>query len=88
MRRHGRSNGTEQEKDDFFSNLVATAMMDLRNIRIQLIDRVNGEEEIWDKEGQWAYELNTFRHNELDDNDFFVVHNRHSLIGYLCWRAR
>lgn len=46
MRRHGRSNGTEQEKDDFFSTLVATAMMDLRNIRIQLIDRVNGEEEI------------------------------------------
>ena len=37
---------------------------------IQLIDRVNGEEQLREKEGQWAYKLNTLDPHGLNDNDF------------------
>lgn len=33
---------------------------------------MNGEEELRDKEGQWAYRLNTLRPDWLNDNDFFL----------------
>ena len=45
-------------------------------MRIQLIDRVNGEEQLREKEGQWAYRLNTLDPHGLNDNDFFVVQNK------------
>jgi len=45
----------------------------LRDVRIQLIDRVNGEEELRDKEGQWAYKLNTLRPYGLNDNVFSLL---------------
>ena len=31
----------------------------LSDVKIQLIDRVNGEEQLRKKEGQWAYRLKT-----------------------------
>jgi len=79
MKRHGRLNGTEQEKDDFlYKHFCGGGHDGLRDVRIQLIDRVNGEEELRDKEGQWAYKLNTLRPYGLNDNDFFFAQNRRS----------
>ena len=40
---------------------------------IQLIERVNGEEQLREKEGQWAYRLNTLDPHGLNDNDFFFL---------------
>ena len=37
----------------------------------QLIDRVNGEDQLRDKEGQWAYMLKTVRPQGLNDDCFF-----------------
>ena len=45
-------------------------------VKIQLIDRVNGEQQLREKEGQWAYRLNTLDPNGL--NNFFFVQNRRS----------
>jgi len=79
MRRHGRLNGTKQEKDDFlYKHFCGDGHDGLRDVRIQLIDRVNGEEEVRDKEGQWAYKLNTLHPYGLNDNDFFFAQNRRS----------
>ena len=50
----------------------------LGDMKIQLIDRVNGEEQLREKEGQWAYRLKTLNPNGLNDNDFFFVQNRRS----------
>ena len=40
--------------------------------------QVNGEEQLREKEGQWAYRLKTLVPNGLNDNDFFFVQNRRS----------
>ena len=32
--------------------------------------------ELREKEGQWAYKLNTLDPNGLNDNDFFFVQNK------------
>lgn len=64
MRRHVRLNGTEQEKDDFlYQHFSGNGHDGFRDIRMQLIDRVNSEEVLRDK-------LSTFRHYGLDEKDF------------------
>ena len=45
---------------------------------IYIIDQVNGEEHLREKEGQWAYRLKTLVPNGLNDNDFFFVQNKRS----------
>ena len=58
---------------------VVRDMMDKKRfviVKIQLIDRVNGEQQLREKEGQWAYRLNTLDPNGL--NNFFFVQNRRS----------
>ena len=79
MRRHVRLKGTEQEKDDFlYQHFSGNGHDGFRDIRMQLIDRVNSEEELRDKESQWGCKLSTFRHYGLDEKDFFFVQNRRS----------
>lgn len=48
----------------------------MRNIDIQLIDRVNGEERLRDKEGKWAYKLKTAGPMGLNENDVFFTQNK------------
>ena len=50
----------------------------MADIKVQIIDRVNRKDELRDKEGQWAYRLNTLSPYGLNDNDFFYVQNRRS----------
>ena len=64
------------------------------HLYIQLIDQVNGEEQLREKEGQWAYRLKTLVPNGLNDNDFFflrktgVLDVRELLFMYLARKCR
>ena len=48
----------------------------LRDLKVQLIDRVKGEDQLRDKEGQWAYRLKTVRPHGLNDDDYFFTQNK------------
>ena len=74
IRRHEMLGRPEKEADDLlYRHFCSEGHSGLSDIQLQLIDRVNGEEQLQEKEGQWAYRLKT-----LDDNDFFFVQNRRS----------
>ena len=73
IRRHGRMGPAERERDDvLYQHFWSEGHNGLSDMKIQLIDRVNGEEQLRDKEGQWAYRLNTLDPHGLNDNDFFL----------------
>ena len=77
IRRHEMLGQVEKESDDLlYQRFCSEGHCGLRDVRIQLIDRVNGEEQLREKEAQWAYKLKTLRPNGLNDNDFFFVQNR------------
>ena len=79
IRRHEMLGQAEKEADDLvYRHFCSEGHCGLSDVRIQLIDRVNGEEQLREKEGQWAYKLKTLDLNGLNDNDFFFVQNRRS----------
>ena len=79
IRRHEMLGQAEKESDDLlYQHFCSEGHCGLSDVRIQLIDRVNGEEQLREKEAQWAYKLKTLRPNGLNDNDFFFVQNRRS----------
>jgi len=87
IRRHERLNGTQKENDDFlYKHFSEDGHNGLRDVKIQLIDRVNGEEELRDKEGQWAYKLNTLRPYGLNDNDF-ILHSEQAFKMHVTYRV-
>ena len=72
IRRHERIGPAEKEKDDLlYRHFWSEGHNGLSDMSVQLIDRVNGEELLREKEGQWAYRLNTLDPHGLNDNDFF-----------------
>ena len=79
IRRHGMLTQAEKRADDLlYRHFCSEGHNGLSDVKIQLIDRVNGEQQLREKEGQWAYKLNTLDPNGLNDNDFFFVQNRRS----------
>ena len=75
----------EKRADDLlYRHFCGEGHNGLSDVKIQLIDRVNGEQQLREKEGQWAYKLNTLDPNGLNDNDFFFVQNRRSLFLFSC----
>ena len=79
IRRHGMLTQAEKRADDLlYRHFCGEGHNGLSDVKIQLIDRVNGEQQLREKEGQWAYKLNTLDPNGLNDNDFFFVQNRRS----------
>ena len=48
----------------------------LYDISVQLIDKVNSERDLLDKEGQWAYRLKCLKPHGLNESDFFYSQNR------------
>ena len=49
-----------------------------------LIDRVNNEEELREKEGQWVYRITTLAPDRLNANDFFYSQNRRARAPLIC----
>ena len=79
IRRHETLGQAEKRVDDIlYRHFCSDGHNGLSDLKIQLIDRVNGEKQLREKEGQWAYKLNTLDPNGLNDNDFFFVQNRRS----------
>lgn len=79
IRKHSMLGQAEKEADDLlYRHFCSEGHSGLSDERIQLIDRVTGEEQLREKEGQWAYRLKTLDPDGLNDNDFFFVQNRRS----------
>ena len=79
IRRHEMLGQADKESDDLsYRHFCSEGHSGLKDVKLQLIDRVNGEENLREKEGQWAYKLKTLDPTGLNDNDFFFVQNRRS----------
>ena len=77
IRKHELLGRAEREADDLlYRHFCSEGHSGLSDVKIQLIDQVYGEEQLREKEGQWAYRLKTLDPNGLNDNDFFFVQNR------------
>ena len=48
----------------------------LRDVSVQIIDKVHNNEKLFIKEGEWAYRLQTLKPEGLNDSDFFYSQNR------------
>ena len=48
----------------------------MEDIQTQLMDSVGSEEELRDREDQWAYRRNTSSPYGLNEDDFFWLQNR------------
>ena len=79
IRKHEKLAQAEKLADDLlYRHFCSEGHNGLSDVKIQLIDQVNGEEHLREKEGQWAYRLKTLVPNGLNDNDFFFVQNKRS----------
>ena len=77
MRRHRNLDQAQRDQDDLlYRHFWSDGHNGLHDMKIQLIDRVNKIEDLRDKEGQWAYRLNTLSPYGLNTDDFFWVQNR------------
>ena len=72
--------GQAEKLDDdlLYRHFCSGGHSGLSDVKIQLIDQVNGKEHLRETEGQWAYRLKTLVPNGLNDKDFFFVQNRRS----------
>ena len=76
MRRHINLDQAQRDQDDLlYRHFWSEGHGGLKDLKIQLIDRVNKEEELRDREGQWAYRLNTSPYG-LNNDNFFWVQNK------------
>ena len=77
LKKHEKLSAAERERDDMlYRHFWTEGHSGLRDLKVQLIDRVNGEDQLRDKEGQWAYRLKTVRPHGLNDDDFFFTQNK------------
>ena len=71
MRRHISLDQVQRDQDDLlYRHFWSEEHGGLKDLKIQLIDRVNKREELRDREGQWTYRLNTLSHYGLNNDDF------------------
>ena len=60
IRKHEMLGQAEKLADDLlYRHFCSRGHSGLSDVKIQLIDQVNGEEPLREKEGQWAYKLRT-----------------------------
>ena len=70
---HGNLNEDQRGKDELiYRHFNSDGHRGLEDMTIQLIDRVKGENELREKEGQWIYKLGTLAPHGLNDNDGFL----------------
>ena len=77
LKAHGKLSPDERLKDDLiYQHFHSAGHHGLEDLSVQLIDRVNNEKDLLDKEGQWAYRLKCIKPQGLNENDFFFSQNR------------
>ena len=76
--RHGNLDYVQRDQDDLIYKHFwgGWGHRGLEDIQIQLIDRVSNEEELRDRQGQWAYRLVTLSPSGSNEDDFFLLQNR------------
>ena len=67
----------DKESDDFvYKHFHGPGHHGLRDVSVQIIDKVHNNEKLFMKEGEWAYRLQTLKPEGLNDSDFFYSQNR------------
>ena len=81
MRAHTRLSSNDKLMDDLlYRHFHSACHNGLQDLTVQLIDRVNNERDLLDKEGQWAYRLRCIRPRGLNDSDFFYSQNKRARV--------
>lgn len=77
LRAHSRKSNIDKESDDFvYKHFHGPGHHGLRDVSVQIIDKVHNNEKLFIKEGEWAYRLQTLKPECLNDSDFFYIQNR------------
>ncbi|KAJ8037537.1 hypothetical protein HOLleu_18374 [Holothuria leucospilota] len=77
IKAHTRMSSDEKLRDDLiYQHFHSLGHNGLEDLSVQLIDRVDYEKDLLDKEGQWAYRLKCIKPHGLNENDFFFSQNR------------
>ena len=81
IRAHARLSVNDKSKDDLiYQHFHGPAHSGINDLHIQLIDRVNDEKDLLDREGQWAYRLKSVKPHGLNESDFFFSQNKSSRV--------
>ena len=77
LRAHSQKCNIDKESDDFvYKHFHGPGHHGLRDVSVQIIDKVHNNEKLFIKEGEWAYRLQTLKPVGLNDSDFFYSQNR------------
>ena len=81
IRAHARLSLEDKSRDDLiYQHFHGPAHNGIKDLDIQLIDQVNSERDLLDKEGQWAYRLKNVKPHGLNESDFFFSQNKSSRV--------
>ena len=76
---HSKASDSAMDKNDLiYKHFSSEGHHGVSDIEVMLLDRVFVEEQLRDKEGQWAYRLRTVAPDGRNSNDFFYSQNRRS----------
>ena len=70
----------DKSKDDLIYQHFHGPARGVNDLHIQLIDRVNDEKDLLDRDGQWAYRLKSVKPHGLYESDFFFSQNKSSRV--------
>ena len=81
IRAHARLTSGDKSRDDLiYQHFHGPAHNGIQDLDIQLIDQVNNERDLLDREGQWAYRLKSVKPHGLNESDFFFSQNKSSRV--------
>ena len=81
IRAHARLTSGDKSRDDLiYQHFHGPTHNGIQDLDIQLIDQVNNERDLLDREGQWAYRLKSVKPHGLNESDFFFNQNKSSRV--------
>ena len=81
IRAHSRLSLDDKSRDDLiYQHFCGPAHNGIEDVSIQLIDQVNNDNDLLDREGQWAYRLKSVKPHGLNESDFFFSQNKSSRV--------
>ena len=79
IRAHARLSVNDRSRNDLaYLNFHDPAQNGIEDLVIQLIDQVNNERDVLDREGQWAHRLQSVKPQGLNESNFFFSQNESS----------